>query len=270
MHQRTKQWLFWTFFGITAFAAAMGYLEAVVVVYLRAILTRRLDWHTIEITREAATLVMLVAFAFFAGRNARERTGVFFLIFGVWDIVYYLGLKIWLDWPESLMTMDTLFYIPCTWASPVYVPVMFASLMIIIGGLLICGKWTYYLVPAWRWGMLGCIIGCAVGIILALLQRTPLQKNPVAVSAMVFTFAFGMIAAGAGVVSAFSRRFSKILPVIIFAIVFGAFSGWLGYMAAYMFDPKKLSLLWTCGAAIALNIAVLLYWWALPRTRRSN
>ncbi len=64
--------------NITLFSAAMGYLEAVAVVYLRSILTRRADWLVIEITREFATIVMLITFAVASGRNARERTGVFY------------------------------------------------------------------------------------------------------------------------------------------------------------------------------------------------
>jgi hypothetical protein len=44
--------------------------------------------------------------------------------------MYYAGLKIFLDWPESLFTWDILFLIPVTWVSPVLAPVLCSLCMI--------------------------------------------------------------------------------------------------------------------------------------------
>jgi hypothetical protein len=133
---------------LTAFGIAMGYLEAVVVVYIRKILgivptPEQLDpeaigqlpaWLiSVEQTREAATIVMLLSLAIIAGRNNWQRLGTFVFAFGVWDIFYYVGLKALIDWPESLTTTDCLFLIPQPWFSPVWVPVAASCALIILG-----------------------------------------------------------------------------------------------------------------------------------------
>src|SRR5205085_9252733 len=84
--------------------------------------------------RELATLIMLVGVAWLGGRSARGRWGCFLLSFGVWDIVYYIGLHVLIGWPTSLMTMDLLFLIPPHpwWYQPVWVPVAISLAMITI------------------------------------------------------------------------------------------------------------------------------------------
>lgn len=251
MTPEIKKRLFWSLLGITLFAVAMGYLEAVVVIYLRSILTRRTDWQAIEITREFATLVMLITFAFIAGSNARKRVGVFLWIFGIWDIVYYLGLKIWLNWPESLMTIDTLFYIPCTWTAPVYFPVLFSCFLILLGALLYCGTGVDLIYRSWRWGLHGWLAGCLGGTTMAIFDHLP-----IAASAMGLSFLCGLIAAGMGLTIAIGRRFSTVFPMIFLSIITGALSGWSGHMARSVFYTSTLSPLWTMGLATGLNLLV--------------
>ena len=139
--------------ALVLFAAAMGWLEGVVVVYIRGLLGMahgplvpsptevverfgRLPWLLpTEQTREAATLVMLAAVAWLGAGRARARVGAFLLIFGVWDIVYYLALYAMLRWPPSLTTVDVLFLIPPGpwWIQPVWVPVGISMVMIVVG-----------------------------------------------------------------------------------------------------------------------------------------
>jgi len=126
------------------FAIAFGWVEAAVVVYLRAIyypggfrfpLTLASMPHAaVEIAREAATIVMLGAVAHAAGRTRWERFGHFAFVFGVWDIAFYLGLRAALGWPESLLTWDVLFLIPLVWTGPVLAPVLVSVLLIVSGG----------------------------------------------------------------------------------------------------------------------------------------
>ena len=52
------------------------------------------------------------------------------IIFAVWDIFYYVWLKVLLDWPASIMDWDILFLIPVTWASPVLCPVLISITLI--------------------------------------------------------------------------------------------------------------------------------------------
>ncbi len=122
------------------FAVSMGFLEAIVVVYIRELyypegfqfplkeLPPRLI--IIEWVREISTLFMLGSVAWITGKNFLKRLSAFLFLFGIWDIVYYIGLKIFLDWPESLLTWDILFLIPITWVGPVLAPVLCSLLMI--------------------------------------------------------------------------------------------------------------------------------------------
>ena len=140
---------------LSAFAIAMGYLEAVVVVYIRKILdivpppldltsqtlAQLPDWLiTTEQSREAATIIMLVALAALVGRSWRQKLGPFLFTFGVWDIFYYVSLKALINWPATLTTQDCLFLIPQPWYAPVWVPVVISLGMIALGLLLLGGN----------------------------------------------------------------------------------------------------------------------------------
>ena len=133
--------LFWT----VLFGAAFGWVEAAVVVYLRRIYyptgfafpLHVLDTSllVVELVREAATLVMLAAVGALAGRTRWQRFACFLVGFGVWDLAYYLGLKLALGWPPSLATWDILFLLPWPWVGPVYAPATAAVLMVVFGVL---------------------------------------------------------------------------------------------------------------------------------------
>jgi hypothetical protein len=151
-----------TVFALFLFGAAFGYLEAAVVSYLRllheparlrfyparppgelfplltldelrAAGTQQTQTLVTEIGREAATLIMLAAIALAVSHNAGEWAAAFVVAFGVWDITFYLFLKVLLDWPSSLLTWDILFLIPVPWAGPVLAPVMVSLAMIVAG-----------------------------------------------------------------------------------------------------------------------------------------
>ncbi len=144
------------------FGISFGYVEAAVVVYLRAIYDpirrqihperkpgelfplitsdelakagpenpRRL---LIEVGREAATMVMLAAVALAVARNFHQWFAAFSIAFGVWDIMFYVFLKLMIHWPDSLSTWDILFLIPLPWVGPVWAPVLVALTMIVCG-----------------------------------------------------------------------------------------------------------------------------------------
>lgn len=137
------------FFWLAVFAIAMGILEGVVVIYLRELYyPEGFDFPlklmpqkmvTIEWIRETATLVMLAGVGIIAGRNNLQRLFYSLFAFGVWDIVYYAALKLFVGWPPSLLTWDLLFLIPVSWLGPVIAPVI-NSVTIIIMALLIIGR----------------------------------------------------------------------------------------------------------------------------------
>ena len=131
---------------VVFFGVAMGYLEAVVVVYLRAALglveltpTPVLEpagfeaYAAIEIAREAATLAMIAAVGWLAGRSWVERLAWAAVVFGTWDITYYAGLWITIGWPPALDTWDLLFLIPAPWVGPVWAPVVVSCALIGFG-----------------------------------------------------------------------------------------------------------------------------------------
>ena len=131
------------FLWATVFAISMGYFEAAVVVDLREVLCvdgalfpLNLDSGThgiIELGREFFSLVMLVSVSALLARNRATGVAWFCVLFGVWDIFYYVFLKIMLDWPASLMTWDILFLLPVPWVSPVVAPIIAAFTLIGIG-----------------------------------------------------------------------------------------------------------------------------------------
>lgn len=138
--RRTLCWL-------TLFSLAISYLESAVVVYLRELyypggfsfpLAMMKDSIAlVEIVRELATLIIILSIAMLAGNNLKQRVAWFFYIFAVWDIGYYVFLKVILNWPEGLMTWDILFLIPTTWTGPVIAPLIVSCLMIGLTALLL-------------------------------------------------------------------------------------------------------------------------------------
>ena len=79
---------------------------------------------------------MLLSRACLAGKRLWERFAYFMLSFGIWDIFYYIWLKVLLDWPSSLFEWDILFLIPLPWIGPVIAPVSIAVLMIFFSVLM--------------------------------------------------------------------------------------------------------------------------------------
>jgi hypothetical protein len=138
---------------LLAFAGAMGWFEAVVVVYLRGLLGigRQETIPTYDETihrlsgvpwllgteqgRELATMIMLLAIAYLAASRWPARIGAYLIAFGVWDIVYYASLWTMLRWPASLATMDLLFLLPPHrwWYQPVWLPASIACVMTVVG-----------------------------------------------------------------------------------------------------------------------------------------
>lgn len=127
---------------ITVFAIAMGLLETAVVIYLRELYypggfdfpLNPIPGSTAltEILREAATLIMLISIGIIAGKTFSQGFAWFLYSFAVWDIFFYLFLKILIDWPSSFLTWDILFLIPTTWTGPVIAPVLVSLTMIVL------------------------------------------------------------------------------------------------------------------------------------------
>lgn len=157
------------------FGISFGYVEAAVVIYLRALyepLRQRLTpgrapgdlfplanrekmvaeapetalLLNVEVIREAATIVMLAAAAMLVTAERSLWLPTLSIAFGAWDLSFYLFLKLWIDWPASLLTWDLLFLLPVPWVAPVLAPVIVS--FTIIG----CGVVTLYrpIYTEWR------------------------------------------------------------------------------------------------------------------------
>lgn len=135
-----------TWLLVVVFAVAFAWVEAATVHYLRVLVDRVDPYQAnplpirgvlgqIELTRELATLVILAAVGWLAGRTRAARLGYAAVAFGVWDIFYYVFLRLFDGWPRSLLDWDVLFLIPLPWWGPVLAPVCIA-LLLIAGGTL--------------------------------------------------------------------------------------------------------------------------------------
>lgn len=143
----TKFFPYTIFIWVTIFSIAMGFLESAVVIYMRALLYPHgfafplapipQQLAMTELLREAATLIMLLGIGVLAGKNLVSRFAWFIYSFAIWDIFYYVFLKLILNWPESWMTDDILFLIPATWVGPVVTPVVVSITMILLGLMII-------------------------------------------------------------------------------------------------------------------------------------
>lgn len=133
---------------------AVGFFEAAVVVYLRElyypkgfqfpVVLASTRVGLVEVAREVASIVLLAAAARLAGRFFLERFAAFAVLFGTWDLWYYVFLKLILGWPEGLATPDILFLLPVPWVGPVWAPCVIALSLVAAGSLI-------YLTPTRPW-----------------------------------------------------------------------------------------------------------------------
>lgn len=147
-------------FVLFVFSIAMAYLESAIVVYLRLlyypggfIFPLKIipnEIFLIELGRELATIIMLASISFLVGVRFIERFSYFLFAFGVWDIFYYVWLKIFINWPASFLTDDLLFLIPVPWISPVLAPIIISIIFIVTSIILLIFKFEVSMMR-YRW-----------------------------------------------------------------------------------------------------------------------
>jgi len=131
---------------VVLFAIAMAWVEAASVYYIRVVVDRIVPYQpnplpvggvlgSVELVREAATLVMLATVGILAGGTWLQRLAYTSVAFGVWDVFYYVFLKVMTGWPASVLDWDVLFLLPLPWWGPVLAPVSIALLLIVWGTL---------------------------------------------------------------------------------------------------------------------------------------
>ena len=142
-----KKESYWKLLVVGIFAIAFALVEAMVVVYIRRIyypsgftfpLVRdAIEILSAELAREFATIVMLIAVGYLAGKTLCEKFAYFMYSFAVWDIFYYIWLKVVIGWPFSFFDWDILFLIPWVWIGPVLAPIIVSVSMIVFAFVLI-------------------------------------------------------------------------------------------------------------------------------------
>ena len=157
---------------VMLFSIAFAYIESSVVVYLRAIfypsgftfplqdfsqMPGAMRFFFTEMGREAATLILILTGALLIGKDGRSRWAWFLVIFAVWDIFYYVWLKVLLNWPASILDWDILFLMPAVWAGPVLAPVITSCVMLWIAWVLLSGREVHFL-PMRMFGIIACAV----------------------------------------------------------------------------------------------------------------
>lgn len=207
--------------AVIAYGVAMAFLEASVVVYLRAAYDLAVDdvfplraWSeadpfvVVEVGREAATILMIAVVGWLAGRSGIERLAWAAVVFGTWDIGYYAWLAVLSGWPPSLTTWDLLFLVPVPWVGPVWAPVV-VSVALVVTGLAgaarLRGGGRLH-IRAWQ------VAAAVAGGLLVILSFT-IDAAEILAGGMPRSFAWplfaaGMIAATAPAAAAFRRPYA--------------------------------------------------------------
>jgi hypothetical protein len=169
------------YIALWVFAVAFGWMEAATVVYLRAtssavassavgvqfpfvLISERLV--AAEIVREASTMLILGAVAWLAARRWAGRVGAFLFVFGVWDLAYYVVLRLISGWPQALTDPDILFLIPWPWVGPVWAPAVIAAIFVAAGSYL---YWSAERARQYTPGDLAILIVSAAAIVASFL-----------------------------------------------------------------------------------------------------
>ena len=125
-------------------AIAFGFMEAAVVVYLRAAIgllpgqqantfvALPENLFRIECFREAATMIMLGGIALLTARSTKEKVVAFLWTFAFWDVFYYVWLRLTIGWPSSFLDSDVLFLIPVPWVAQVWFPILVSGLTALV------------------------------------------------------------------------------------------------------------------------------------------
>lgn len=169
---------------LALFSISFAYVEAATVVYLRNISGRIMDIFpmkmlnpelaVVEVGRELATIVILVAVAVIARKSLIERFYAFLFLFGLWDIFYYIWLKVFIGWPRGLFEMDILFLIPLPWIGPVIAPVLLA-LIFVIAGIVVMFRKRPFIFDGLNWGLF--LLGSLISIFNFLLPALSIVRK---------------------------------------------------------------------------------------------
>lgn len=90
----------------------------------------------LETLREAVMIGIIVIVAVKSAKKLNQKFSLFLLIFGLWDLSFYVFTKIFTGWPKSLTQFDILFFLPWVWTGPVLAPVIVSVSFILLSRVL--------------------------------------------------------------------------------------------------------------------------------------
>ncbi|MGI5819587.1 MAG: hypothetical protein ACOX9R_16000 [Armatimonadota bacterium] len=140
--------------SLAALCIAVGYVDAVATFYVRGMLQVAQEGGgfaqavteampprivALEQTRQAATVLVLVAVAIVAGRNLQQQFGTAFYALGGWIVFRYAAIRTITDWPGTLTDVDTVLYLPHAVYAPVWMPLVVGLGAAAIGVTLVRG-----------------------------------------------------------------------------------------------------------------------------------
>lgn len=140
--------------ALTALCIAIAYVDAVATFYVRGM--QQIAQHggdfaqavteampprivTLEQTRQAATVLVLVTVAVVAGRNLQQQFGTAFFALGGWIVLRYAAIRTITDWPTALTDVDTVIFLPDPVYAPVWMPIVIGLGVAAIGVTLVRG-----------------------------------------------------------------------------------------------------------------------------------
>lgn len=148
---------------------------------------------------------MIATVACLAGRRGIERLGYGAIIFGLWDLLYYIDLHFLMGWPSSPLDWDVLFLIPRPWIGPVLAPCL-VSLALVVCGLLVVRREDRLPVRPTGRSWILALLGGAVVIVSFLLPTVPATATAVPTGFSWPIFGAGLAVALAGFAHAYTRR----------------------------------------------------------------
>lgn len=119
---------------LLALCIAMAYIDALASFYVRGMIQAGHEGAefatgavqempqriiSLELTRQAAFVLVLLTVAIVAGRNGLQQAGSFIFCVGAWIVLRYIAIRALTDWPASLVELDAVIFLP----EPLYAPI---------------------------------------------------------------------------------------------------------------------------------------------------
>ncbi len=158
---KTKPILSWGYNRLSllsAFAVALGYLQALASLYIHRILGisplaanfapnalhQAPDWLiTSQQSSQVVLLILLTVFALLVAQRLIHRLGVFMFVGGLSTLIRYGSLKVAAGWPASWTTQDCLLWIPRPWYGQIWIALVIGAGAVAFGLLLLRGVGRY-------------------------------------------------------------------------------------------------------------------------------